>query len=94
MAGKLKKKSRKHDRNRKWCEAYRNSGTREINKAKKLARHMRRFPWDAKALNCLKGLSALTLKRAGVTVPELRPSPKDVRDMTLTAMKRQQKQAA
>lgn len=33
------KKNRKHGRNRKWCEAYRARGQREINKAKKAARN-------------------------------------------------------
>jgi len=32
------KKNRKHGRNRKWCEAYRARGQREINKARKAAK--------------------------------------------------------
>ncbi len=36
------KKNRKHGRNRKWCEAYRARGQREINKAKKAKRRSHR----------------------------------------------------
>jgi hypothetical protein len=90
MAG-GKGKSKKQGRNSKWCEAYRLRGQREINKARKLARHLRRFPWDRCALDALQALSPLVLKKAGVTVPELKQSPAERRRIlgtTLTALKR------
>lgn len=40
------KKTRKYDRNRKWCQSYRNRNQREKNKVKKLRRHLVRFPGD------------------------------------------------
>lgn len=51
MAGGQSKKSRKHDRNRVWCQAYRNRAQREKNKAVRLKKHMARHPGD----NCAKG---------------------------------------
>lgn len=36
-------KNRKYGRNAKWCDAYKVSGTREKNKARKLARHIKRY---------------------------------------------------
>lgn len=49
-------KSRKKGRNMKACAAYRNSQTRERNKTRRLLRHLKRFPDDAVASICLKGL--------------------------------------
>ena len=40
------KKSRKHGRSKIGCQAYRNSGTREKNKLKRLIAHLRLFPND------------------------------------------------
>jgi hypothetical protein len=37
------KKSRKYDRNRPWCQSYRNSGRRERNKVLKILRHIKRY---------------------------------------------------
>jgi len=65
-----KKGSRKIDRNRKWCEAYRLRGQREINKAKRLARHIKRFPQDVAAANYLKKLAALAKRAKVVAVAE------------------------
>lgn len=44
---------KKAGRNRKWCEAYRKAGTREINKRKKLERRIKRFPNDKGAKGAL-----------------------------------------
>lgn len=44
---------KKAGRNRKWCEAYRLAGTREINKRKKLERRIKRFPNDTGAKSAL-----------------------------------------
>ncbi len=44
---------KKANRNRKWCEAYRLAGTREINKRKKLERRIKRFPNDKGAKRAL-----------------------------------------
>lgn len=46
--------SRKHDRNRAWCEAYRRRGQREKNKAKKLRKHLAIYPDDRCAAAALK----------------------------------------
>lgn len=64
-------KSKKKDRNRKWCQAYRLRGQREINKAKKFARHIRKQPSDFKAIITLKELSATHRRRAGVSLEDL-----------------------
>ena len=40
------KKARKYDRNRKWCERYRLAHKREKSKARKLYRHLLKFPGD------------------------------------------------
>lgn len=37
------KKNRKHGRNRKWCEAYRARGQREINKARKARKQAKKL---------------------------------------------------
>jgi hypothetical protein len=56
-SSKVSKKSRKHDRNTKWCEAYRNRGQREINKVRKLLRHIRRYgSTDHVAVHCYNNL--------------------------------------
>ena len=47
-------KQRKYDRNRKWCESYRNRGQREKNKVKKLRRHLARFPGDKVAVKVVE----------------------------------------
>ncbi len=47
---------KKGGRNRKWCEAYRKSGTRLINQRKKLKRRIKRFPNDKGAKAALAAL--------------------------------------
>lgn len=47
------KKNRKHGRNKKGCESYRNRGQREINKRRKLKRHLAKFPDDPVAQEAL-----------------------------------------
>lgn len=37
---------RKGGRNREWCRAYRARGQREINKVRKMKKHLKRFPND------------------------------------------------
>lgn len=64
---KKSQKGRKIGRNKKWCEAYRARDQRGINKAIKLARHLRRFPGDLEAWKSFEALSALSRKRAGVS---------------------------
>lgn len=44
---------KKAGRNRAWCEAYRKRGQREINKRKKIIKHMKRFPNDRVAERAL-----------------------------------------
>lgn len=56
MADRKQNKNRKYGRNKKWCEQYKLFGTRELNKAKRLRTHCKRFPLDMKALAALKKL--------------------------------------
>jgi len=51
------KASRKHGRNKKWCEAYSLREQREVNKAPRLIRHLRRHPGDNVAYHCYTNLS-------------------------------------
>jgi len=44
---------KKGGRNRKWCVAYRLAGTRERNKRRKIAKHVKRFPNDGVAERAL-----------------------------------------
>ena len=48
--------SRQKGRNKKFCEMYKKTGRRMINKKKKLVRHMKRFPNDKQALKVLEKL--------------------------------------
>lgn len=48
--------ARKYGRNRKWCEAYRSRGQREVNKAAKLERHLKFQPNDRQAKRVLNAL--------------------------------------
>lgn len=59
------KKGRKMGRNLVWCANYRNQQTREKNKARKIAKHLKIHPGDTDALKVLKTLP----KVKGVTVP-------------------------
>ncbi len=43
MSGKA---NRKHRRNKEFCEAYKKTGQRELNKALKLERHQKKHPAD------------------------------------------------
>lgn len=56
MPAKGGKKNRKYLRNKPFCERYAKEGRRERNKAKKLKRHMKKYPDDQQAAKCLKGL--------------------------------------
>jgi hypothetical protein len=51
-------KSKKMGRNKIVCAAYRNSNRREKNKARRVRRHLLRFPGDLVAKGCLEGLRA------------------------------------
>lgn len=46
QTAKKTKKGRKHGRNKKWCENYRNRGQRERNKLRRLVKHLTRHPGD------------------------------------------------
>ena len=54
VARKTGKKQRKYDRNRKWCQSYRNRNQREKNKVKKVRRHLARFPNDKVAAKVIE----------------------------------------
>lgn len=68
MASTGKKKSgggRKHGRNAIWCAAYRARGQREINKAVKIAHHLRAHPEDLAGLKTFQALPILAQKKTG-----------------------------
>jgi hypothetical protein len=46
MAAKQSKKQRKWDRNRLFCQGYRNRNQREKNKVRRITRHLKKFPND------------------------------------------------
>lgn len=46
-------KNAKYGRNKSWCNAYRASCRREINKRRKVRRHIRRHPNDREAQKAL-----------------------------------------
>ena len=50
------KNNRKYGRNSAFCKMYKDRGTREINKKRKMRRHLKRFPEDTQAIERAKGL--------------------------------------
>lgn len=56
MGAKQGKKQRKHGRNKVMCAAYASGGTQNINKCKRLARHLFRRPNDSCAKKALDRL--------------------------------------
>lgn len=56
--------ARKYDRNRNWCKAYRLREQREVNKVKRLVKHLKRYPEDASTRAVLDGLPAHVKRRA------------------------------
>lgn len=58
------KKNRKHGRNKVWCEGYRRRGQRLKNKAKRLRKHLDKYPGDRCAFdayqNCKGGANGPT----------------------------------
>lgn len=56
IARKGGKKNRKFKRNKDKCAIYAREGRREKNKAKKLAKHLRRHGTDVQAKHCLNNL--------------------------------------
>lgn len=61
------KTSKKKGQNEKSAKAYIASGAYEVNKARKLFRHLRRFPGDNKAIATLKALSTAAVNKARAT---------------------------
>ena len=76
MAGQQSKKSRKHDRNRNWCKAYRASGREFVNQCREWARHLKRNPNDGKIRERLKAILFIYGKRAGVPGDFLETHPR------------------
>lgn len=64
-----KNKGRKFDRNRKWCEAYRLRGQREINKAIRLAKAFEKHPCDPSIIGALSKIQPTLLAKAKVSIP-------------------------
>lgn len=80
--------ARKYDRNRAWCAAYKSRQQRERNKALKLARHIRRYPWDQAARDALSKLPQSFQK--GLDLPAIKKSPATLRKevgITLTKLR-------
>lgn len=95
MAAGPSKKSKKHDRNRKWCERYRLVGQRERNKARKLLRHLKRAPWDDTARKAFEAIASGY--RKGLELPARVDGPAEVRakaGTTLAKSKREPTEAA
>lgn len=70
-------KSQKFGRNADWCKAYRSRNQREKNKAKRLIRHLARFPSDPCAVHCYNNLPAVakTLPNFAVQAKKAAPKP-------------------
>lgn len=67
--------ARKYDRNRVWCQAYRNRGQRERNKVRRLLRHFRRYGvCDPCAASCYNNLPKAGKPAQMQTVTVERPS--------------------
>ena len=58
-------KQRRMTRHKHKYEAYRNSEQREVNKAKKLVKHLTRHPASADAFEALAGLGSGVRRKAG-----------------------------
>lgn len=71
MSGINKAKARQGRVHKGSYTAYANNQRREINKARKLIRHLRKYPGDVSAMGVLKGLPANCLKRARETFSKL-----------------------
>lgn len=60
-------KNKKYGRNAAQCKAYEQQGRREINKRRKMERHLRRFPTDEQCANAMRSIESKrinALKRA------------------------------
>lgn len=82
-------KSKKHGRNASACRAYRSSGRRERNKARRIAAHLKSAPWDDCARAAYDALPVSARKL--FSAPPSAPSPAEVRranGVTLTQMMR------
>lgn len=66
MSGINKANQRQSSRHKARYDGYRNSQTREVNKAIKLGRHLTRQPEDKTALTAMENISSIVRKRAGV----------------------------
>lgn len=88
MATKVGGNSKKKGRMKAWCQAYAGRQQRERNKARRLIRHIKRYPWDAEARATLAALPDGF--RKGANLPPEVPSPAATRKaacITLTAIK-------
>lgn len=74
MAGQGSRKGgkRKHGRDKDQCAAYRASDRREHNKAKKLVKHLKRFPADETAKDALKRLPVHCQRASGGLADEFK----------------------
>ena len=58
---------------------YRNEQRRDQNRAKRLIKHLLKYPWDSVCHTTLKNINPLALQKAGVTIPKLTESPKQAK---------------
>lgn len=65
-------KERKHGRNADGCKTYYMNGTREKNKARKILRHLRRYPDDETAQAAFKRLPT-TAQNAAIKALGIQP---------------------
>lgn len=73
--------TKKYDRNRPWCQAYRNRQQRERNKVVKLLRHFRRFGYSCAAtVHCYNNLP-MNLKPRDMLTAQRMPSKSELRRM-------------
>lgn len=66
-SGCCRAKQRQHRTHKKFYDAYLAGMNYEVNKARKLMRHLKRFPRHKQPLDCLLKLPPVALKKAGLT---------------------------
>lgn len=67
MSGICKANQRQNARHKGKYDAYRNSETRLVNKAKKIVKHLKRYGRDAQAIKRLDTIGVMVRRRAGVS---------------------------
>jgi hypothetical protein len=90
MAKAVGGKNRKYGRNSNWCTAYKNRNQREINKAKKLLKHFKRYGFaSASAVHSYNGLP-MNVKPPEMREVSLQPSKKKQKEREAKASQREE----